>query len=77
MNIFWTRFEFIDYFCAAEKRMRKDKNIKIKKDAEFHWNVYKEPEDPLGNEVTKSKIIPVNQPDDKKRTTYWVPAIQK
>lgn len=45
-------------------------DIKLKKKAYFEFNVYNQEVDPLGNPITKSKII-------KSRTTYWCPAIQK
>jgi formamidopyrimidine-DNA glycosylase len=45
------------------------KDIKIKYNEEFIFNVYRQEKDTLGNKVKKSEII-------KGRTTYWVPQIQ-
>ena len=45
-------------------------NVKIKAGDQFKFDVYMQKEDPYGNPVMKSKIIPG-------RTTYWVPAVQK
>ncbi|AYV77026.1 MAG: formamidopyrimidine-DNA glycosylase [Barrevirus sp.] len=42
----------------------------IKKGDEFKFEVYRQIEDPLGNPVIASKIIPG-------RTTYWAPNVQK
>lgn len=46
------------------------KDIKIKKNDVFRFNVYRQNEDPHGNEVIGDKII-------SGRTTYWVPSVQK
>jgi len=44
-------------------------DVKIKK-GKFTFKVYKEPKDPNGNPVIKEEIV-------KKRTSHWVPKIQK
>lgn len=46
------------------------KNVKLNKNDEFKFNVYRQKKDPYGNPVSASKII-------NSRTTYWVPNIQK
>jgi formamidopyrimidine-DNA glycosylase len=46
------------------------KDIKIKKDEEFEFLVYRQKKDKHGNEVKNDEII-------KGRSTYWVPKIQK
>jgi len=45
-------------------------DVKLKKDDIFEFKVYRQDEDPYGNEVKGDKII-------TGRTTYWSPIIQK
>jgi len=44
-------------------------------DDEHEFAVYQQIKDPHGNVVKKDKIIPIGA--KKKRTTYWVPTVQK
>ena len=44
-------------------------------DNDFEYIVYHKTEDPKGNTIVAEKIIPINA--KKKRTTFWVPKIQK
>lgn len=48
-------------------------DIKLKKKT-FKFLVYRQKKDPYGNPVKAEKIV---GPEGKKRTTYWVPAVQK
>jgi formamidopyrimidine-DNA glycosylase len=48
-------------------------NIKLK-DKTFNFLVYRKKTDPYGNKVKAEKIVGTG---DNKRTTYWVPAVQK
>lgn len=54
----------------ADKKYNFHPDIKLKKGDIFVFKIYRQSEDPLGNKVLGSKIIPG-------RTTYWVPAVQK
>ncbi len=61
----------INLESEANKIPRHDYHPEIKlKEKEFEFQIYKQKTDPLGNEVKADKII-------RKRTTYWVPAVQK
>jgi len=46
------------------------KNIKLKKNENFQFKVYRQKKDPLGNPVEADRSI------NKTRTVYWVPKIQ-
>ncbi|XWV26090.1 putative formamidopyrimidine-DNA glycosylase [Tupanvirus soda lake] len=59
----------------ANKITRKKYHPDIKlKDKTFKFMVYRQKTDPLGNKVKIDKIVGTG---DNKRSTYWVPAVQK
>ncbi|AEQ32986.1 formamidopyrimidine-DNA glycosylase [Acanthamoeba polyphaga mimivirus] len=59
----------------SDKIKKKNYHSDIKlDDKEFKFLVYRQKKDPLGNPVKAEKIV---GSDKSKRTTYWVPAIQK
>lgn len=59
----------------ANKIKKKNYHPDIKLvDSEFQFLVYRKKKDPLGNPVKTDKII---GSENNKRTTYWVPAVQK
>jgi formamidopyrimidine-DNA glycosylase len=45
-------------------------DVKLKKNEEFKFNVYRQTQDPYGHKVEKDKTI------NKGRTVYWVPNVQ-
>lgn len=55
------------------KRINYHPEIKLK-NKHFKFDVYKQKTDPKGNPVEIAKIVGSG---DKKRSTYWVPAVQK
>lgn len=59
----------------SNKILRKNYHPDIKlKEKTFKFLVYRKKEDPFGNTVKAEKIV---GPSNKKRTSYWVPQIQK
>jgi formamidopyrimidine-DNA glycosylase len=68
---------FDDFIKTHKERIDKGiypdyhKHIKLKKNEEFSFKVYRQKKDPLGNEVEADKDL------QKTRSTYWVPSVQK
>lgn len=55
------------------KKINYHPDIKLKEKT-FTFQIYRQKFDPYGNKVVAAKIV---GPENKKRTTYWVPAVQK
>ena len=65
----------VDLESEAEKIKKKIYHIDVKlKEKTFKFLVYRQKEDPDGHKVKAEKIV---GPEKTKRTTYWVPAVQK
>jgi formamidopyrimidine-DNA glycosylase len=69
--------DYLQYLTPVLKKVNVDyhSDIDIDPDEDFEFLVYEQAEDSKGNKVKKDKIIPINAKN--KRTTYWVPKVQK